>query len=75
MKMPAGRYITCSTGYKVYLPNPLPPVIHWDLNLVNVLSEADMLLGRLAGEGGKLPNPHILIRPFIARVKLSCPVE
>lgn len=67
MKMPAGRYITCPTGYKAYLPNPLPPVIDWDLNLVNVLSEADMLLGRLAGEGGKLPNPHILIRPFIAR--------
>lgn len=67
MKMPAGRYITCSTGYKAYLPDPLPPLINWDLSLVNILSEADMLLGRLAGEGGKLPNPHILIRPFIAR--------
>ena len=67
MKVPAGRYINCSTGYKAYIPNPLPPTINWDLNLVNALSEADMLLGRLAGEGGKLPNPHILIRPFIAR--------
>ena len=25
------------------------------------------LIGRLAGEGGRLPNPHILIRPFVRR--------
>ena len=65
--MPSGRYINCSSGYKAYIPNPLPPAITWDMNLINALSEADMFLGRLAGEGGKLPNPHILIRPFIAR--------
>ncbi len=67
MKMPSGKYVNCQTGYKAYIPNPLPPLINWDLNLVNTLSQADILLGRLAGEGGKLPNPHILIRPFIAR--------
>lgn len=26
-----------------------------------------MLVGRLAGEGRRLPNPHVLIRPFIRR--------
>jgi translation initiation factor 2 gamma subunit (eIF-2gamma) len=31
------------------------------------LSDADRLVGRLAGEGGRLPNPHILIRPFVQR--------
>jgi Fic family protein len=67
MKMPAGEYVNCPTGYKAYLPNPLPPSINWNLTIVNALSEADMLLGRLAGEGSKLPNPHILIRPFITR--------
>lgn len=65
--MPAGKYVNCPTGYKAYLPNPLPPSINWNLTIVNALSEADMLLGRLAGEGSKLPNPHILIRPFITR--------
>ena len=25
------------------------------------------MIGRLAGEGGRLPNPHVLIRPFIRR--------
>jgi Fic family protein len=67
MKMPSGRYINCPKGYKAYLPNPLPPEIKWDLAIINALSNADSFLGRLAGEGGKLPNPHILIRPFIAR--------
>jgi len=41
--------------------------IKWDLAIINALSNADSFLGRLAGECGKLPNPHILIRPFIAR--------
>jgi Fic family protein len=34
---------------------------------VAALSDADRLVGRLAGEGGKLPNPHLLMRPFLAR--------
>lgn len=44
--------------------------------MVNALSNADRLLGYLAGEGGKLPNPHILIRPFIVReAVLSSKIE
>jgi len=35
--------------------------------LVRALSDADRMIGRLAGEGGRLPNPHVLIRPFIRR--------
>jgi len=41
-----------------------------------VLSEADRLIGRLAGEGGRLPNPHILMRPFVRReAVLSSKIE
>jgi len=29
------------------------------------LSDADRLIGRLAGESGRFPNPHLLIRPFV----------
>ena len=67
MKTPAGKYENCPTGYKAYIPNPLPPSINWNLNLVNALSKADILIGHLAGEGTKLQNPHILIKPFIAK--------
>ncbi len=35
--------------------------------MVRALSDADRLIGRLAGEGGRLPNPHLLIRPFVRR--------
>lgn len=32
-----------------------------------VLSVADRAVGRLAGEGRRLPNPYLLIRPFVRR--------
>ncbi len=54
-------------GYQFFVPDPLPPEIDWVPSLVRALSEADQLTGRLAGEGGRLPNPHLLIRPFIRR--------
>jgi Fic family protein len=68
MNMPSGKLIQDrGKDYASYVPDPLPPLIDWNLPLVNALSHADRLLGYLAGEGGKLPNPHILIRPFMAR--------
>lgn len=76
MKTPSGVYIKSQSGYKAYLPNPLPPEITWDLTIMNALSNADSFLGRLAGEGGKLPNPHILIRPFVTKeAVLSSQIE
>lgn len=66
MQKPSGKLVN-QGNYACYVPNPLPPEITWDLPMVNALSDADRLLGYLAGEGGSLPNPHILIRPFIAR--------
>ena len=76
MKNLSGKYISHLTGYKAYIPNPLPPKIDWDVKLVNSLSQADTLLSKLAVQGSKLPNPHILIRPFIAReAVLSSKIE
>jgi len=31
------------------------------------MSEADRLVGQLAGEGRGLPNPHLLMRPFVTQ--------
>ncbi len=62
-----GRRIPCPGGYKAFLPDPLPPEFAWTPDLVRALSDADHLIGRLAGEGGRLPNPHLLIRPFVRR--------
>jgi len=64
---PTGRRIRCPEGYTAFAPDPLPPRIVWTSRLVRALSDADLAIGRLAGEGGRLPNPHILIRPFVRR--------
>ena len=63
----SGRWIRTLAGYRAFHPDPLPPALTWTPKLVRALSDADQLLGRLAGEGRRLPNPHLLIRPFVQR--------
>lgn len=70
--MPAGRHgsgklIRCSEGYEAFIPGPLPPKTAFSLNVLRSLSDADRLIGQLSGEGRKLPNPHLLTRPFMKR--------
>ena len=63
-------------GYSAFVPAPLPPELDWTAKLIGALSDADRLVGRLAGEGGRLSNPHILIRPFVRReAVLSSKIE
>ena len=59
--------VVCTGGYRAYVPDPLPPPLSWDQPLAVTLSEADRAVGRLAGEGRRLPNPHLLIRPFVRK--------
>jgi Fic family protein len=66
-RRPHGRWIRCAGGYLAYLPEPLPPRLAWSDRLAASLSRADLAVGRLAGEGRRLPNPHLLIRPFVRR--------
>ena len=63
----SGREIRTAEGYAAFIPDPLPPELVWTPRLVAVLSDADRAIGQLAGEGRRLPNPHLLIRPFIRR--------
>jgi Fic family protein len=64
---PSGRWVRTLEGYRAFRPNPLPPELKWTPSLVRAMSHADRVLGRLAGEGRRLPNPHLLIRPFVRR--------
>ncbi|MBI1842196.1 MAG: Fic family protein [Verrucomicrobia bacterium] len=64
---PSGRWIKTLEGYRAFHPARLPPPLDWTSGLVAALADASMLVGRLAGEGRRLPNPHVLIRPFIRR--------
>lgn len=64
---PAGRWVKTLEGYRAFHPNLLPPPIEWTEDLAVALANASTLVGKLAGEGRRLPNPHVLIRPFIRR--------
>src|SRR5437773_10444934 len=72
---PAGRYVAIPGG-RAFVPDPLPPKLAWSPELVKAAIDAGHVLGRLAGEGGRLPNPHLLIRPFVRReAVLSSKIE
>ena len=58
-------------GYRAYYPNPLPPSIDIAQDTVLRLADAEAALGRLAGAGRLLPNPHLLIRPYLLKEALS----
>jgi Fic family protein len=63
----AGKLVRAQTGYWAFLPNPLPPHLDLDRSHILQLSEAERAIGRLAGVGATLPNPYLLIHPFIRR--------
>lgn len=62
-----GKVIRTSTGYFAFIPAPLPPAISFDAQMVMALSQADAALSELSGSGRHLPNPHVLINPYIRR--------
>ncbi|OZA30296.1 MAG: cell filamentation protein Fic [Hydrogenophilales bacterium 17-61-9] len=63
----SGRLVDTPQGYLAFVPNPLPPPINFDMPLALALSKADAALSELSGLGGQLPNPHLLISPYIKR--------
>lgn len=67
----AGRIVRSVDGYDAFLPAPLPPTIDYDADLVLTLSRADAALSELSGLGRHLPNPHLLISPYVRREAVS----
>lgn len=54
-------------GIPAYHPPPSPPEIPLSSRLVNLLADANHALGDLDGTGRRLPNPHLLIGPYLRR--------
>lgn len=54
-------------GYLAFLPASLPPQLTYGADLVLALSRADTALSELAGVGRLVPNPHLLITPYMRR--------
>src|SRR4051812_41945938 len=66
-----GGLVRAGQGYWTFVPNPLPPKLALDWDVFRRLSAADQALGELRGVGRMLPNPHLLIRPFLRREAVS----
>ncbi len=56
------------TGYyHSFIPNPLPTRMPLDEEATLLLAEAQQYLSELSGTGRTLPNPYLLINPFLRR--------
>src|SRR2546426_7187170 len=64
---PPGKVLKTAEGYWAFIPAPLPSAIDLDLKTTNLLAEAERGMGELVGIGKRLPNPHLLISPFLRR--------
>jgi Fic family protein len=69
MSTRAGRYIKQPTGYRAFIPVPLPPQppIEFDEAFVALLSRADQAIGRLDGVAETLPNPNLFVAMYVLR--------
>ena len=76
--MRAGKYVKQGTGFKAFIPAPLPPIppVALDAELTRLLSEADRSLGRLDGIGSVLPNPDLFVAMYVRQeAVLSSQIE
>lgn len=74
----AGRYFQQPTGYKAFVPNPLPPdpPLQLDEEIQCLLERAVMRLGRLEGLTIHLPNPDLFLSMYVRKeAVLSSQIE
>lgn len=74
----AGRYIAQPTGYRAFIPAPLPPAppVRLEGELLRLLSVADRALGRLDGSVHTLPNPDLFVYMYVRKeAVLSSQIE
>jgi Fic family protein len=58
-------------GYVAYFPAMIPRTIDLPAQVISLLADAEAALGRLAGVGQLVPNPYLLIRPYLLREALA----
>lgn len=60
-----GKVLRTLEGYWAFHPEPLPRQLDLDTEAVGLLDEATAAVNRLGGVGLLLPNPHLLIGPYL----------
>lgn len=74
----SGRYVRQATGYRAFIPAPLPPdpPIALEGDLLHWLSRADRALGRLDGSIQTLPHPDLFVAMYVRKeAVLSSQIE
>ena len=75
----AGTFVKQLTGYRAFIPEPLPPtpgIRLDDPELARLLSLADQSIGRLDGYAELLPNPDLFVAMYVRReAVLSSQIE
>jgi Fic family protein len=63
----AGRFVQQTTGYKAFIPAPLPPdpPLTYHGELQSLLSDADRNIGRLDALASMLPNPDLFVAMYV----------
>ncbi|MBS1268987.1 MAG: hypothetical protein MAG458_01723 [Nitrosopumilus sp.] len=73
---PNGKFVINSDGHETFFPKKLPPEIKFDPVTITLATEAHTKLGELSGIGELIPNPDLLIRPYVQReAVLSSKIE
>jgi Fic family protein len=67
----SARRIPGRHGYVAYFPEPIPRTLELPTPTVMLLADTEAALGRLAATGGLLPDPDILVRPYLLREAVS----
>ncbi len=66
-----GRRTPGRHGYVAYFPAPIPRSLELPSSTARLVGDAEAELGQLAAIGRLLPNPDLLLRPYLLREALS----
>jgi len=66
---PTGQLIKTTTNYWAFVPNPLPPagLDKFSAEFVRILSEAERGIGVLRSLSKLIPNPNLLVAPYVRK--------
>ena len=74
----AGKTVEQGTGYLAFIPADVPPTppVAFDAAMIQLLSAADLALGRLSGIAALLPNPDLFVAMYVKKeAVLSSQIE
>lgn len=68
----SGQYITQSKGYKAFIPKNLPPdpSLQIDMEMISLLSTANLSLGKLAALTTLVPDPDLFVYLYVRKEAL-----